>query len=45
MDPDQEISPVLKFYNELSQGLNYLLPIKSLLNFDKIMFRKHLESI
>ncbi len=37
--PDQEISPLLKFYNELAGNSNFRLPIKGLLEFDTRLFR------
>jgi hypothetical protein len=43
--PDDEISPLLKFYNELREHTNFRLPVHSLLQFDVHMFRTQLEKI
>lgn len=43
--PDEEISPLLKFYNELSEHSNFRLPVRSLLQFDSKMYRVQLERI
>lgn len=45
MKPDEEISPLLKFYNELREHTNFRLPVHSLLQFDVHMFRTQLEKI
>ena len=42
---DEEVSPLLKFYNELSAHSNFRLPLRSLLQFDINLFRAQLEKI
>ena len=37
--PKEEISPLLKFYNELAAHSNFRLPVKSLLEFDTRLYR------
>ncbi len=37
--PDKELSPLLKFYNELNEHSNLRLPVKTLLEFDTRLFR------
>lgn len=43
--PNEDISPLLKFYNELAANTKFRMPLKSLLEFDLKMFRKHLTRI
>jgi len=43
--PEKELSPLLKFYNELSEYSNFRLPLKSLLEFDARLFRAQLSKI
>lgn len=40
-----DVSPLLKFYNELYHNSNFRLPAKSLLEFDHKIFMKHLAKI
>lgn len=42
--PQEEISPLLKFYNELAAHSNFRLPVKSL-QFDTRLYRAQLEKI
>ena len=42
---EQEVSPLLKFYNELAASSNFRIPLKSLLQFDQKVFKKHLFKI
>lgn len=37
---EQEISPLLKFYNELAGNSNFRLPVRSLLEFDSRLFKQ-----
>ena len=43
--PDEEISPLLKFYNELAQHCNFRIPLRSLLEFDVRLYREQLAKI
>ena len=43
--PEKELSPLLKFYNELNEHSNFRLPVKSLLEFDVRLFRAQLSKI
>ena len=43
--PELELSPLLKFYNELNEHSNFRLPVKSLLEFDARLFRAQLSKI
>jgi len=38
--PSEDVSPLLKFYNEIAAHLNFRLPLRSLLEFDTRFFRK-----
>lgn len=42
---DAEVSPLLKFYNELVAHSNFRLPVKALLEFDTRVFRESLVRI
>ena len=42
---EEEVSPLLKFYNELAAHSNFRLPLRSLLQFDVRLFRSQLEKI
>jgi len=35
---ETEVSPLLKFYNELAKNTRFRMPLKSLLEFDAKMF-------
>lgn len=41
----QDVSPLLKFYNELSTNTNFKMPLKSLLEFDAKIFMRHLNKL
>lgn len=43
--PEEDLSPLLKFYNELAEHSNFRLPVKSLLEFDVKLFRSQLTKI
>ena len=43
--PESEISPLLKFYNELASNSGFRLPVKQLLEFDTRVFVKHLAKM
>jgi hypothetical protein len=43
--PDDEVSPLLKFYNELMAHSNFRIPLKSMLEFDVRLFRTQLDKI
>ncbi|CDW75315.1 synaptobrevin vamp-like protein [Stylonychia lemnae] len=40
---ETEVSPLLKFYNELAKNTRFRMPLKSLLEFDAKMFQRHLQ--
>ena len=43
--PELEVSPLLKFYNELAANTKFRMPLKALLEFDARMFRRHLVKL
>jgi hypothetical protein len=45
LDPKKEVSPLLKYYNDLVKFSNFRLPSTTLLNFDQMYFRKYLDRV
>jgi hypothetical protein len=43
--PEEEVSPLLKFYNELVSHSNFRIPLKPMLEFDIRLFRAQLDKI
>ena len=41
----QDVSPLLKFYNELAANTNFKMPLRSLLEFDAKVFMRHLNKL
>eukprot|EP00347_Sterkiella_histriomuscorum_P004147 403361575 len=39
---EHEVSPLLKFYNELAKNSKFRMPLKALLEFDTKVFQRHL---
>ena len=45
LDPKKDVSPLLKYFNDLARHSNFRLPSKSLLEFDQKFFRKYVQRI